>query len=192
MAALNIRQISLTGGTRSRLAGLLGDAFAEDTAMIEMLGAARWQRIARRYFALQFDYSDVILVAEDHSQIVGALLARSPAATSDWRSLWVLARMIALLGRHWTESQRVGHALLARLPQQSHWYINQLAVHPDHQSLGIGQQLLYALGNRTGSDMVCVDCEDSLQGYYEAAGYRLFDALPDHGLRIMANQLPVA
>ena len=120
--------------------------------------------------------------------MVGALLARSPYARSTWQSFWLLLVMIRLLGRHYFESQRVGVDLVQRLPAESHWYINQLAVLPESQSTGIGRKLLAALADRTGEDLVCVDCEDDLQSYYESAGFSLFDAMPDHHLRLMANQ----
>lgn len=166
-------------------------AFSDDAAMIEMLGRSRWHRIAERYFAVQLDYSDTIFVAESDGNIIGALLARSPFARPSWHSLWMMVVMIRLLGRHYLESQRIGLALVERIPQQNHWYINQLAVLPRYQSTGIGKRLLATFQSLTATDLVCVDCEASLQGYYESSGFILLDTIPDHRLRLMVNR-PIA
>ncbi len=180
--------MQLNPALRETLASLLADAFDQDQAMNKMLGSRHWRRVAKQYFAIQLDYSDTILVAERNAQIVGALLARSPTATGNWRSLWMFMVMMMLLGRHYLESQRIGYALVERLPRQPHWYINQLAVLQACQSEGIGRQLLQALTALTGDDLVCVDCEDRLQAYYESMGFKLLDAIPGHSLRIMANR----
>ena len=84
----NIYQRELTPALRRKLASLLSTAFADDTAMVEMLGKSQWRRIAKRYFAVQLDYSDTILVAEADGDIIAALLARSPDARPSWHSLW--------------------------------------------------------------------------------------------------------
>ncbi len=175
----------LAGADRAQVLSLLADAFSEDEAMIAMLGQRRWQRIARRYFDLQLDYSDSVMMVLRSGMPVGVLLSRSPDATPSIRSIWQFFRMILLLRGGFSESQEISRQISADIPHSPHWYINQIAVRRDQQKQSIGQQLLDAFLSSTGSDAVYVDCALELERFYGNTGFESVASYPIANLILM-------
>lgn len=175
----------LTGDTRRGVASLLAEAFREDKAMIQLLGRQRWYKSAYRYFELQLDYSDYVVLDRDDGELTGALLARSPAATTSPRAIWQLLRMMWLLGTEFPHSQRIAQAISGALPAPPYWYINQIAVKPDRQHRGMGSQMLKALLLQAGEDTVYVDCATELNGFYQGQGFQKVEAFPAFNLQLM-------
>lgn len=142
--------------------------------MIKLVGEARWQQIAFRYFYLQLDHPDCILTATEDEKVIGVLIASSPVCSPSLLvHLRELLGMMWLLGPQFQDSQQIASAVVEALPREPIWYINQLAVLPENQGEGLGSQLLQTLMYHSGSFPVWVDCEQDLEAFYAAAGYQL-------------------
>lgn len=177
----------LTGDLRRSVASLLAEAFREDEAMIQLLGRSRWYKNAYRYFELQLDYSDYVVLEKEDGELKGALLARSPEATTSPNAIWQLLRMMWLLGTEFPHSQRIAKAISNALPAPPYWYINQIAVKPEQQHRGTGTQLLRTLLRQAGKDTVYVDCATELNGFYQGQGFQKVEAFPAFNLQLMVN-----
>lgn len=69
-----------------------------------------------------------------------------PPGVADHLTISTAARLlpafVPVLGHHPVKAVRVLRAVLQRRPSEPHWYLSHLAVHPDRQGRGHGQQLL--------------------------------------------------
>lgn len=180
--------MKLAGDLRHSVAALLAEAFREDEAMIQLLGRQRWYKESYRYFELQLDYSDQILLDRADGELTGALLARSPVATTSSGAVWQLLKMMWLLGTEYSHSQRIAEAISERLPAPPYWYINQIAVKPAHQHRGTGSKLLHDLLRRAGGDTIYVDCATELDSFYQEQGFRTVESFPAFNLQLMVSQ----
>ena len=134
---ISISDTTLKGKLRHDVAVLLAEAFGDDESMISMLGERRWHANAYRYFELQLDHSDHIVIEQENGELTGVLLARSPHAVTPPRAIWQFLRMIWLLGMEFPNSQRIAQTISQALPAPPYWYINQIAVKPNLQKRGM-------------------------------------------------------
>lgn len=183
----SITDATLKGKLRHDVALLLAEAFGEDEAMISLLGEQRWQNNAYRYFELQLDHSDHVVLEHENDELTGVLLARSPYAATSPRLIWQFLRMIWLLGMEYPHSQRIAHAISQALPAPPYWYINQIAVKPEQQNQGLGSRLLNQLMLFVGDDHVYVDCATELNDFYQAQGFTEVETFPAFNLQLMAS-----
>lgn len=184
---ISVNGATLSGAMRHDVAALLAEAFHEDEAMISLLGERRWHKNAYRYFELQLDHSDHIVIEEQSGVLCGALLARSPDAVISPKVIWQFLRMIWLLGLEYPHSQRIAQAISNALPAPPYWYINQIAVKPDMQKRGMGAQLLSQLMKFVGDEVVYVDCETELDYFYQSQGFTTVETFPAFNLQLMTN-----
>jgi len=183
----SITDATLKGKLRHDVASLLAEAFGDDEAMISLLGEQRWHANAYRYFELQLDHSDHVVLEVENGELTGVLLARSPYAVTSPRVIWQFLRMIWLLGMEYPHSQRIAHAISEALPAPPYWYINQIAVKPDQQNKGLGSRLLNKLMEFVGDDQVYVDCATELNDFYQSQGFSEVEVFPAFNLQLMAN-----
>jgi GNAT superfamily N-acetyltransferase len=76
---------------------------------------------------------------------------------------------------YFAEVGRVIAGLHQTLPP--HWNIGPIAVEPTLQGLGIGHRLMDAAlkaTNENPSEVVALDCDPRLEGFYERSGFRRF------------------
>lgn len=172
---------------REEISETLGQAFADDTAMISLLGEQRWQIIAKQYFRLQLDHSNVILKHTVDGRTTGVALARSLDAPVGWNALISLFGIWWLLGRNFSRSQHISNLVSACLPVSPHWYLNQLAVLPNAQSRGTGSMLLQQIIDLSEGSPVYVDCATELVSFYRRSGFEVVTTLPDYNLVVMAT-----
>ena len=172
--------------TQAEFAVVLAAAFAEDRLMRNLLGDAAWEDIGQAYFELQLARADHAITLTNADGLIGVLLARSPRARMPgWRSALQAIKVRKLLGDKFAASQQIAHAIAAKVPKESHWYINQIGTLPAERGLGAGHEMLSALANLRGQDPVYVDCERQLAGFYERAGYELIAAIDDEQMVVM-------
>ncbi|MBO6555462.1 MAG: GNAT family N-acetyltransferase [Pseudomonadales bacterium] len=184
---ISISDTALKGKLRHDVALLLSEAFGDDESMIAMLGERRWRANAYRYFELQLDHSDHVVLEEEDGELTGVLLARSPHAATSPRAVWQLLKMIWLLGLEFPHSQRIAQTISQALPAPPYWYINQIAVKPNQQKRGLGSRLLNRLLLFVGNDCVYVDCATELNHFYEAQGFEQIEVFPAFDLQLMAS-----
>ena len=187
--AITLCELPLDSGDSEAVGSLLSSAFANDSAMIALLGITKWQRIAKRYFQLQFNHSDIVLVAKCDGKIAGVLLAHSPSSVLfRWSSMWQFLEMFWLLGSRYGESQRIAHQIEQCVPNTAHWYINQVAVLPDRQSKHTGSALVAQLMEIAGDTEVLVDCATELEGFYARSGFKLVERCVEIEMTVMSTE----
>jgi ribosomal protein S18 acetylase RimI-like enzyme len=173
---------------RHTVAGLLAEAFASDTAMIDMIGESRWQNIRKTYFNVQLSHPDQFLLAWQGETLVAVLIATTPDAhfsfTAAVHQLIVMKR---LLRQHYGDSQRIADRINQQVPTGRHTYINQLAVRPSHHGSGIGSRLLDELKSDSSEIPLFVDCHQDLVAFYVRSGFVKTADIGMSGLVVMAN-----
>ena len=174
---------------RHTVADLLAEAFASDTAMIEMIGRSRWHSIRKSYFSVQLSHPDQFLLAWQGETLVAVLIATTPDAhfsfTAAVHQLIVMKR---LLRQHYGESQQIADQINQQVPATKHTYINQLAVRPSCHGSGIGSRLLAELKSDSNATPVFVDCHQDLVAFYARSGFVKTADVGTSGLVVMVNE----
>lgn len=122
--------------------------------------------------------------AEDAPVAVAVWQAPGRYPMTGLRQLRAAPQMAALavrIGSGVRRLARLGDAVDARFPADPVWYLQALAVHPDHQGTGLGGALLthgLTRADRDGSDTYLETGKAANVGYYQRLGFTVVDA-PD-------------
>ena len=126
-----------------QFSNLLAKRFTNDRLMCRTIGDAKWKQVAQKYFRIQINYSDTFIFAVKDETPIGVSSLRSPQSEMDLSTdFYFQLRTALLLGMPFKELAKISLEIANQIPNKPHWYINQLAVHPDFQSLGIASRLL--------------------------------------------------
>ena len=126
-----------------QFSNLLAKSFTNDRLMCRTIGDAKWKQVAQKYFRIQINYSDTVIFAVKDEAPIGVSFLRSPQSEMHlFTDMCFQLRTALLLGKHFKQLAKISFEIATKTPSKPHWYINQLAVHPDFQSRGIASKLL--------------------------------------------------
>lgn len=75
-------------------------------------------------------------------------------------------------------------------PSQPHWYLAGVAVSPSAQGRGVGSRLLREGLSRLGGLPAYLECEESLEKYYEGFGFKVIHRIdPGDGVPIQIGMM---
>ena len=173
---------------KDRFSSLLAKCFSNDPLMCRTIGDERWKRIAPKYFRIQINYSDTLLAVANDESPIGVCFLKSPQSEMHLATdMYFQFRTALLLGKHFKMLAKISQQIVEQIPNKPHWYINQLAVHPDFRSLGIARKLIEEVLKLKRKDDIIVDCEKSLCPFYEKFGFDEIEPLEDRDLSLMIS-----
>ena len=174
---------------KDRFSSLLAKCFANDRLMCRTIGDARWKQIAPKYFRIQIHYSDTAIVAAKDESPIGVSFLRSPQSEMNLATdMYFQFRTALLLEKHFKMLAKISQQIVEQIPNKPHWYINQLAVHPDFRSLGIARKLIEEVLKLKRKDDIIVDCEKSLCPFYEKFGFDEIEPFKGKDLSLMISR----
>ena len=172
-----------------QFSSLLAKSFTNDRLMCRTIGDAKWKQVAQKYFRIQINYSDIVIFAAKDQAPIGVSFVRSPQSEMHLSTdLYFQLRTALLLGMPFKQLAKISLEIANQIPNKPHWYINQLAVHPDFQSLGIASRLLAEILKLKKKEDVIVDCEKSLCPFYEKFGFDEIEPFKDRDLSMMISR----
>jgi ribosomal protein S18 acetylase RimI-like enzyme len=149
VSCLTIRP--MTGAELDAACEVIGLAFADNPSTLanvrgDRTKARSMMQRAVRVAKLGRPFSSV-LVADDHGRLVGVLNAtpwpRCQLSLSE--KLKTAPTMIRIMGSALPSTLKMTNARAEHDPQQPHWHIGPVGVHPDYQGHGVGKALLASL-----------------------------------------------
>ena len=172
-----------------QFSNLLAKSFTNDRLMCRTIGDAKWKQVAQKYFRIQINYSDIVIFAAKDQAPIGVSFLRSPQSEMHLSTdFYFQLRTALLLGMPFKQLAKISLEIANQIPNKPHWYINQLAVHPDFQSLGIASRLLAEILKLKKKEDVIVDCEKSLCPFYEKFGFNEIEPFKDRDLSVMISR----
>ena len=173
---------------KDRFSNLLANSFANDGLMCRTIGGAKWKQIAPKYFRIQIHYSDTLIVATNEESPIGASFLRSPQSEMHLATdMYFQLRTALLLGKNFKHLAKISLEIADQIPNKPHWYINQLAVHPDFRSLGIARKLVEKIITLKEDEDILVDCDQPLCPFYELFGFYEIERFKDEELALMVH-----
>ena len=168
---------------------LLAESFKNDRLMCRTIGDERWQQVALKYFRIQIQYSDTVIFVTEDQLPIGVALLRSPQSEMHlFTDMCFQLRTALLLGKHFRQLAKISFEIATQTPNKPHWYINQLAVHPEFQSRGIASKLLAEILRVKKKEEIAVDCEKSLCAFYEKFGFYEIHSFENRELSLMIRR----
>ena len=168
---------------------LLAESFKNDRLMCRTIGDERWKQVALKYFRIQIHCSDAVIFVTEDELPVGVSFLRSPQSEIHLlTAMCFQLRTALLLGKHFKQLAKISFEIATKTPSKPHWYINQLAVHPDFQSRGIASKLLAEILRVKNKEDIVLDCEKSLCAFYEKFGFNEIHSFEDRALSLMMNK----
>ena len=173
---------------KDRFSNLLAKSFTNDGLMCGTIGGAKWKQIAPKYFRIQIHYSDTLIVATNEESPIGASFLRSPQSEMHLATdMYFQLRTALLLGKHFKHLAKISLEIADQIPNKPHWYINQLAVHPDFRSLGVARKLIGEIIMLKKNEDILIDCEQHLCPFYEIFGFEKIEGFKDEELSLMIH-----
>ena len=173
---------------KDRFSSLLAKCFSNDPLMCRTIGDERWKRIAPKYFRIQINYSDTLLAVANDESPIGVCFLKSPQSEMHLATdMYFQLRTALLLGKHFKYLAKLSLEIADQMPNKRHWYINQLAVHPDFRSLGIASKLVEKIITLKKEEDILVDCDQPLCPFYELFGFYEIERFKDEELALMVH-----
>jgi ribosomal protein S18 acetylase RimI-like enzyme len=177
---MQIRKLSLQD--MDAACEVIGLAFADNPNTLavvrgDRLKAARMMRVGARVAKLGRRFSHVLL-AEDGGRVVGVLNAAQwpNCQLSTGAKLRVAPTMIRAAGRGLTRSVKHMAVWAKYDPQEQHWHLGPIGVHPETQGRGIGRALLSAFLQRVDEQQLPAYLETDVDrnvALYETFGFQV-------------------
>lgn len=177
------------------VAQLLGEAFRDDPAWATYFTkpVTRQQKLETHYRRRVHRHPELVDVAVDGDQVVGALLWAAPDSRS--RPAVILragSRAIRRIASKLPRGQRFAHGLAVEAfrPTEPHWYLHDIAAGPNARGKGVGSALLtHRLGiidaagadNAASPGTTCAALEATTAGsrrLYERFGFEPVGRVP--------------
>ncbi|WP_280236632.1 GNAT family N-acetyltransferase [Nocardia cyriacigeorgica] len=176
------------------LAHTLAAAFQDDPVWVWLLPDPRRRAAGLpRFFAAQARHHYLanggVDVAVDGSGAIGGAALWDPPGLwrhSTWSELRMLPQFARAFGARLRAGKQLGDALIARHPEEPHWYLGIIGTDPAQRGQGHGQALLRARLDRCDDEGTPAYLESSNQaniGYYERFGFEATEtiSIPDGG-----------